>query len=253
MSDVRNRLLRLLPRDELEHVLMLSEEVPLMKHQLLHRYGVRMQHVYFIETGLASVGAKVAPQKFVEVWLIGSEGLVGIPLALTTNLHPMHRRIVQVAGTANRLRVDRFQQAIADLPTFRTVVHAYIGSVLIQTAQSGACNTSHPLQQRLGRWLLLARNALESDEIPLTHQVLAQLLGVRRAGVTDCLLQLKRDGLIEMMHGRLVVRDPFRLAQISCHCWSLIEREYKRQLLNRCAPNCGSLVNRIRRPPAMSD
>lgn len=246
MSEVRNRLLRLLPPDELKHVLLLSEEVPLTKRQVLHRYGVRMQHVYFIETGLVSVGAKVGAQKFVEVWLIGSEGLAGIHLALTTNTQPMHRRTVQVAGAANRLRVDRFQQAIASLPTFRSVVHAYIASVLIQTAQSGACNTSHQLQQRLGRWLLLARNALESDEIPLTHQVLAQLLGVRRAGVTDCLLQLRRDGLIEMMRGRLVIRDAFRLAQIACHCKSLIEREYERQLLNICAPNSESLVHGAR-------
>src|ERR1700757_4044593 len=125
MSEVRNRLLRLLPPDELKHVLLLSEEVPLTKRQVLHRYGVRMQHVYFIETGLVSVGAKVGPQKFVEVWLIGSEGLAGKNLALTTNTQPMHRRTVQVAGAANRLRVDRFQQAIASLPTFRSVVHAY--------------------------------------------------------------------------------------------------------------------------------
>ncbi|TQF34171.1 hypothetical protein UNPA324_08930 [Bradyrhizobium sp. UNPA324] len=202
-----------------------------------------MQHVYFIESGLVSVGAKVGPQEFVEVWLIGSEGLAGIHLALTAKTQPMHRRIVQVAGAANRLTVDRFQGAIARLPTFRNVVHAYIASVLIQTAQSGACNTSHQLQQRLARWLLIARNALGSDEIPLTHQVLAQLLGVRRAGVTDCLLQLREDGLIEMMRGCLVVRDASRLAQISCHCWSLIERENQRQLLNICAPNSESLVH----------
>jgi len=246
MYEVRNRLLRLLPPDELEHVLLLSEEVPLTKRQVLHRYGVRMQYVYFIESGLVSVGAKVGPQEFVEVWLIGSEGLAGIHLALTAKSQPMHRRIVQVAGAVNRLTVDRFQEAIARLPTFRSVVHAYIASVLIQTAQSGACNTAHQLQQRLARWLLLARNALGSDEIPLTHQVLAQLLGVRRAGVTDCLLQLRKDGLIEMMRGRLKVRDAFRLAQISCHCWSLIEREYERQLLNTGTPKSGPFVHENR-------
>jgi CRP-like cAMP-binding protein len=230
---VRNRLLRLLPSDELEHVLSRSEEVPLAKRQVLHRYGIRMQHVYFVENGLVSVGAKVGPQKFVEVWLIGSEGFVGAPVALMRNAQPLHRRTVQVPGAAYRLRVDRFQLALADLPAFRTVVHAYIASVLVQTAQSGACNRAHQLQQRLGRWLLLARDALQSDDIPLTHQSLAQLLGVRRAGVTDCLLLLRRDGLIEMMRGRLVIRDPLRLAQISCPCWRLIKREYERQLGGR--------------------
>lgn len=232
VAEVRNRLLRLLPRDELDHVLSLSEEVPLAKRQALHRYGVRMPHVYFMEAGLVSVGAKVGPQKFVEVWLVGSEGFVGIPLALTANPRPLHRRTVQVPGAAYRLRADRFQQALADLPTFRTVVHTYISTVLVQTAQSGACNTSHQLQQRLGRWLLLARDAMQSDDIPLTHQMLAQLLGVRRAGVTDCLLLLRREGLIEMMRGRLVIRDALRLAQISCNCWRLINREYERQLVD---------------------
>ena len=130
-TEVRNRLLRLLPSDELEKVLSLSEEVPMTKRQVLHRYGVRMPYVYFVETGLVSVGAKVDPQKFVEVWLIGSEGLVGIPLVLTINTQPMHRRTVQVGGVAYRLRVDRFQQALAVLPTFRTVVHAYVASVLV--------------------------------------------------------------------------------------------------------------------------
>lgn len=229
-TKIRNRLLRLLPIDELDHVLSLSKEVPLEKRQVLHRFGICMQHVYFVETGLVSVGAKVGPQRFVEVWLIGSEGFVGAPLALMGNARPLHRRTVQVPGVAYRLRLDRFQQALVDLPVFRNVVHAYVASVYCQTAQSGACNTAHKLQQRLGRWLLLARDALQCDNIPLTHQVLAQLLGVRRAGVTDCLLLLRKEGIIEMMRGGIVIVDAFRLTKISCGCWSLIKREYDHQL-----------------------
>jgi|SwirhisoilCB3_FD_contig_51_5953020_length_922_multi_2_in_0_out_0_1 CRP-like cAMP-binding protein len=231
MSDkIRNRLLRLLPTDELDHVLSLSEEVPLTKRQVLHRYGVRMQHVYFVESGLVSVGAKVAPQKFVEVWVTGSEGFVGAPLALTRNAQPLHRRSVLVAGAAYRLGVDQFRRALADLPRFRTVVHIYVGSVFVQTVQSGACNSAHQLKQRLSRWLLLARDALQSDDLPLTHQVLSQLLGVRRAGVTDCLVQLRREGLLEMKRSHIIIRDVSRLAQISCPCWRLIKKEYERQL-----------------------
>ncbi len=235
MSEVRNRLLRLLPGDELDRVLSLSEEVPLTKRQILHRYGVRMQHVYFMETGLVSVGAKVGPQDFVEVWLIGSEGFVGAPLALAGNAQPLHRRTVQVPGAAYRLAVNQFQNALADLPQFRSVVHTYVASVLGQTAQSGACNSAHQLKQRLSRWLLLAREALGSDNIPLTHQVLAQLLGVRRAGVTNSLVLLRKEGLIELDRGRLLIRDAHKLAQICCPCWGLIKREYERQLGDRGA------------------
>jgi len=231
MSDqIRNRLLRLLPGDELDHVLSLSEEVPLTKGQVLHRYGVRMQHVYFVETGLVSIGAKVAPQKFIEVWLTGSEGFVGAPLTLMRNTQPLHRRSVLVSGAAYRLGVDQFRRALGDLPQFRDVVHTYVGSVFVQTVQSGACNSAHQLKQRLSRWLLLARDALQSDDVPLTHQVLAQLLGVRRAGVTECLVLLRREGLIEMKRAHILIRDAPRLAQISCPCWRLIKREYERQL-----------------------
>ncbi|MCP3459775.1 Crp/Fnr family transcriptional regulator [Bradyrhizobium sp. CCGUVB23] len=152
-----------------------------------------------------------------------------------------------------RLKSRKNQQALAVLPVFRTVVHAYVASVLVQTAQSGACNTVHPLQQRLGRWLLLARDALQSDDIPLTHQVLAQLLGVRRAGVTESLILLRKEGLIEMMRGRLVIRDAFRLAQSSCPCWRLIKREYERQLVSTEAGDIGALPTQITRERTASD
>jgi hypothetical protein len=186
----------------------------------------------------------VGPQKFVEVWLVGSEGFVGAPLTLTARAE-LHRRTVQVSGVAYRLTVERFHRALADLPAFRTMAHAYVASVLLQTSQSGACNTSHPLKQRLARWLLLARDALQSDDIPLTHQVLAQLLGVRRAGVTDCLVLLRKEGLIEVTRGRLVIRDAFRLAQISCYCWRLIKREYEHQLPNLGGRGSGALYTQI--------
>ena len=110
------------------------------------------------------------------------------------------------------------------------MVHIYVGSVFVQTVQSGACNSAHQLKQRLARWLLLARDALQSDDVPLTHQVLSQLLGVRRAGVTDCLVLLRKEGLIEMKRAHILIRDAPRLAQISCPCWRLIKREYERQL-----------------------
>lgn len=192
-----------------------------------------MQHVYFIDTGLVSVGAKVGPQKFVEVWLIGAEELVGIPLALTTSTLPIHRRTVQVAGAANRGSLNRRLLAyrrsvlwctpISLLSSFRLLNQRRVirlincGSAL----GDGSCSLAMP-------W--------SPDEIPLTHQMLAQLLGVRRARVTDWLLQLKKEGLIEMMRGRLVIRDALRLAQISCDCWGLIERKYERHHQNLYTP-----------------
>jgi len=197
MSDeIRNRLLRLLPGDELDHVLSPSEEAPLTKRQAIHRYGVRMQHVYFVESGLVSVGAKVAPQKFVEVWLTGSEGYVGAALALTRNAQPLHRRRHIGWGWIS----------------FGLLLLTCRSFVSWCTTMSGPCSF-----RRFSQAHAIA--------LPLTRQVLSQLLGVRRAGVTDC-----PERLIEMKRAHILIRDAPGLAQISCPCWRLIKREYERQL-----------------------
>jgi CRP-like cAMP-binding protein len=226
----QNKLLRALPLDELSHVLSISERVPLFQHQILHDYLVPMEHVYFVESGLVSVAAKVGDDRFVEVWLIGSEGLAGAPVVLGAGTRPLHRRMVQVAGQALRTSAPEFRQALEDLPAFRKVLHGYLNVVLSQTSQSGACNSTHSLKYRLARWLLVARFCLEGDDIPLTHGVLAQLLGVRRASVTDCLEQFERLGLINAQRGKITVCRPDDLKKTCCECFHMIDQEYERQL-----------------------
>lgn len=129
--------------------------------------------------------ARVGRDKFVEVWLIGSEGLVGAPVVLAAEAAPLHRRTVQVTGEALRIKASEFCELLETLWHLRFVVERYLAVVLAQTTQSGACNSFHSLKQRLARWLLIAQNATNEDEIPLTHGVLAELLGVRRARVTE--------------------------------------------------------------------
>ena len=144
-----------------------------------------MQHVYFVQSGLVSVAAKIGEADFVEVWLVGSEGMVGAPIMVPDDDEPPHRRVVHVGGSALKASASEFRALLQDVPGLRTVLRHYAHVVLLQTSQSGACNAHHSLRQRLCRWLLLARNALGTDELPLTHEVLAGLLGVRRAGVTN--------------------------------------------------------------------
>jgi len=181
---VRNALLNRLPAVELQQLLASSELVTLAPRQVLHHYKLPMTHVYFVEHGLVSIAAKVGPEKFVEVWLIGSEGMVGVPLILAPNSEPLYRRTVQVGGDAFRIRSGSFRQLVPHLPILRGLLNAYLSAVLVQTAQAGACNAAHPLRQRLARWLLLARRSLQSKDVPLTHGALAHLLGVRRASIT---------------------------------------------------------------------
>ena len=230
MTEVRNKLLRLIPPDELSHIIRFCDRVELKRHQVLHHYRLPMEYVYFVESGLVSVAALVGRETFVEVWLIGSEGLVGAPVLLAANSVPLHRRIVQVGGRALRIKTDNFSAILRDLPHLRSVVERYLAAVLVQTSQSGACNSYHGVKQRLARWLLVAREALGADKMPLTHTMLADLLGIRRASVTESLELLHEEGTISTKRGWITVEDPAELSKLSCGCFGLIEYEYRHHL-----------------------
>jgi CRP-like cAMP-binding protein len=191
-----------------------------------------MDYIYFVERGLVSVAARVGRDKFVEVWLIGSEGIVGAPVVLAANAAPLHRRTVQVAGEALRIGRRDFCEVLQSLPQLRSVVERYLAVVLAQTSQSGACNSYHGLKHRLARWLLVARSALADDKIPLTHRVLAELLGVRRASVTECLEVLQNEGTISTKRGLVKVENHAELSSLCCDCFRLIEGEYRRLVLS---------------------
>lgn len=229
-DQTRNRLLRAIPADELTQVLSISERVQLHAEQILHDYMVPIEDVYFVERGLVSIAASVGDDKFVEVWLVGSEGMVGSPVVLGAANEPKQRRTVQVEGQALRMSKHEFRKAMEELPAFRKILYAYLNVVLLRAAQSGACNATHELKHRLARWLLVARSSLNADEIPLTHDVLAQLLGVRRASVTECLENFESQGLINAKRGRITIREPSRLERGCCGCFRLIQREYELQL-----------------------
>ena len=234
VDTVKNKLLRLIPQRERSQLLSLAERVRIQPRQVLHHWKLPMEYVYFIEHGLVSVAAKVERDRFVEVWLIGSEGMVGAPIILADQVEPMHRRIVQVGGSAWRLGVCEFRAALKELPQLRAALCRYLGVVIMQTSQSGACNSTHQVKHRLARWLLLAQSALDDREIPLTHDVLSQLLGVRRASVTETLDQLQGEGRITTKRGAIVVSDVASLEKACCLCFRLISREYDRQL--SCQP-----------------
>jgi CRP-like cAMP-binding protein len=191
-----------------------------------------MEHVYFVERGLVSVSAKTGSDQSVEVWLIGSEGMTGIPILLGDDAHPPHRRVVQVGGTALKITAPEFRRVLEDFPKFRKLLLKYVQAVLVQTSQSGACNLQHALKQRLARWLFIAQEGLESKTLPLTHEVLSRLLGVRRASVTECLASLHHEGAIELGRSSIQIRNFAQLESASCGCHRLIRGEYQRLLGN---------------------
>lgn len=227
-SSIRNRLLRTISPRDLETLQPRLMRVELKPRQTLHHSGTPMEAIYFIESGLVAVSAKASPSKWVEVWLIGSEGMTGLPVLLGDTDAPPFRRVVQVGGSAYRISRADFQNAAETASTLQATLLKYAQFVLLQTSQSAICEAHHSLQQRLCRWLLLAHDALDGGDIPLTHQMLARLLGVRRPSITECLRVLEDDGALENTRALIRVSDQRRLESLACDCHALIKSEYRR-------------------------
>lgn len=190
-----------------------------------------MNDVYFIENGLVTVSGVCGRDKNVEVWLVGSEGMTGLPVLLHDDDPPLHR-VVQVAGAAYRIEADALRVAVNEISDFRKLLLRYAQYVLLHAAQEGVCNGNHDLQKRLCRWLLMARDAIGQEELALTHRTLSRLLGVRRASITNCLGALEDKGSIRIERGIITVTDAVKLKQLCCECYGILRREYSRLVLH---------------------
>lgn len=230
LFSIRNRLLRMLPAHELDRVLANLEPVPLKAKRVLHHWNQAMEHAWFVETGLISVRARVSHHQSVEAWLIGSEGFTGIPIALGGEWAAPHRRIVQAGGSAWRIRAEDLRRCVKELPRFRKILLLYSQFVLFQSSLTGACNSCHTLRQRLARWLLVALDGLQADHLAITHDLLAQALGVRRASITDSLAALELSGAVSGTRGCIRVLDRGRLEGEACGCSQSIRAGYDRLL-----------------------
>jgi CRP-like cAMP-binding protein len=224
-----NRLLNRLSEKEAARVIPLFERVALHPRQVLHHWDIPIEHVYFIESGLVSIMAKIGGDRAVVVWLVGSDGMVGAPIILGDSCPP-HRRVVLIGGTALRMRVPAFRRLIETSPPLRALVNRYLQLVLMRTSQSGACNARHSVRQRLARWLLLARDALGQDAVTVPHEVLARLIGVRRATISKSLQEIEERSAIRTGRRLIQITDNRILQTLSCDCYSFIAHERRRLL-----------------------
>lgn len=229
--DIKNRLLKSLPPEDLAIIVSHLERVPLSPRQVLHLKGLPMEDVFFVEDGLISVLAEIGGGDVVEVWLIGREGVVGLPVLLGGTTSPF-RRMVAVGGHAFRLPAERFRALLNERPLFQRLMLRYAQAVAIQSGQAGACAGSHSLQQRLARWLLSAQYRLGRNELPLTHALLSRLLGTRRASVTVALGKFEAAGIIGQRRGVIVIADLERLEQMACNCHRIIRGAYEKIAVN---------------------
>ena len=202
------------------------EQVQLEFRQVLSEPGRPIEHVYFPNSGVLSWLAVLEDGSSVEVATIGNEGMTGIRLLLGAETAPA-RVIVQVPGSAMRLSSAQLKVA-----TFRRdsslvhILHRYLSAFLTQVTQSVACNTLHPLVQRLARWLLMTHDRVQADQFPLTHELLAMMLGVRRASVTEVARKLQNAGLIRYVHGKITVLNRAGLEAASCECYRAVKKDF---------------------------
>jgi CRP-like cAMP-binding protein len=218
---VANRLLAALSATARGRIARQLKSVRLRFGEVLYERGAPVRQVYFVNEGMVSLVAAVDGGPGVEVGLIGSEGLVGLPLAFGAARSPI-RALVQGEGTALSMSARHFAAELARNTALRREVDRLAYIAMTTAMQIAVCNKAHRLEARFARWLLMVRDRVPSNEFRLTHGFLAQMLGVRRAGVTEAARALQGRKLIYYRRGRLSIVNPVGLREASCACYAAI-------------------------------
>jgi CRP-like cAMP-binding protein len=227
---VRNRLLRAIPAEEYARLLPHLEPVALEPMQILAEIGASVTHAYFPETGIISLLSRLADGTLIENGTVGSEGMAGVSLALGVDWTPA-LIAGQVPGVARRIDAATFRGLLPELPALRALLGRYTLYLAAQISQSLACNSVHTVNERCARWLLMTHERVERDEFTLTHEILAQMLAVRRAGVTVAAGALQQAGFIRYARGKVTITDREGLERAACECYSII-RAHRDRLLS---------------------
>jgi CRP-like cAMP-binding protein len=225
----QNRLLALLPHEDYELLRPHLEPVTLGYRHSLYRANQPIEHVHFIESGVGSLVNTMKNGDASEVGTIGNEGFTGLPVIFGTGLAPTSV-YMQVPGAGLRIEAGLISEAFQESESLRSIMLRYADAFFNQVAQSAACNHFHSLEQRCCRWLLMTHDRMHADEFLLTHEFLAMMLGVRRAGVTVAAGGLQRDGLIRYSRGHVTIVSAEGLRERSCECYALSKLEFDRLL-----------------------
>lgn len=214
-----------MPRNIRDRITDEASTVDLVFGDVLVEPGQPHRSVYFPQTGFVSLVARVTGHPPLEMGLIGAEGLLGATLVLGVDDAPMGA-VVQGSGTALCLGASRFRRCVQDSPSLEKLLHRYLFVVMAQLAQSAACARFHEVSPRLARWLLMTQDRTQGSQLRLTHQFLADMLGVRRSAVTIAAGHFQDLGLIEYTRGDITVLDRIGLEAASCECYRATRREY---------------------------
>jgi len=230
----QNYLLRALHRAESAHWLPLLEEVDLPLGSVLYEPGATLSHVYFPTTAIVSLLYVMEDGASAEIAVVGNEGIVGISLFMGGESTPS-RAVVQSAGKGLRLRAPLIKEEFNCAGPVLRLMLRYTQALITQMAQTAVCNRHHTLDQQLCRWLLLSLDRLQGNELVMTQELIANMLGVRREGVTEGAHKLQHAGLIRYARGHIAVLDRRGLEKRSCECYAVVKREYDRLLPEKMA------------------
>ena len=225
---VRNRLLKALAPDDFARLAPHLEAQPIKLREVLISPHEPISHACFIEDGLCSIISHTAEGR-IEIGTVGYEGFCGTALLLGTDRTP-HASLVQGEGLVLRMPAAAFRAALAESASLRGVLGRYVQSLIVQVGQTVYANTDLNIEGRLARWILMIHDRLQRDEMPLTHEFMALMLGVRRPGVTTAVHILEGAGMIRATRGRVRVLDRERLMEMSGDTYGPAEAEYERLL-----------------------
>ncbi len=229
-----NQLLAALPDAEWERWLPQLEPVEMPLGQVLYESGTTLSHVYFPLTAIVSLLYVMENGASAEIAVVGNEGIVGISLFMGGESTPS-RAVVQSAGHGYRLNAQTMKEEFNRAGPVLHLLLRYTQALITQMAQTAVCNRHHTLDQQLCRWLLLSLDRLQGNDLKMTQELIANMLGVRREGVTEAALKLQKVGLIRYARGHITVLDRAGLEQRTCECYAVVKNEYDRLLPERLA------------------
>ena len=225
----KNRLLAALPHAESQRWLSLLEPVDLPLGEVLYESGITLSHVYFPTTAIISLLYVMENGASAEIAVVGNEGIVGISLFMGGE-STSSRAVVQSAGKGFRLQAQLMKQEFNRAGAVLHLLLRYTQALLTQMSQTAVCNRHHSLDQQLCRWLLLSLDRLHGNQLVMTQELIANMLGVRREGVTESALKLQHAGLIQYVRGHITILDRTALEERSCECYAVVKKEYDRLL-----------------------
>jgi CRP-like cAMP-binding protein len=224
---IQNQLLAALPGKEYKRLIPHLESVALPFMDILYEGGDPIEHVYFPNDGLISLLVVMADETPREIGLIGNEGMFGTAVVLGMNTTPI-RALIQMPGSAMRLKTEALRDELKGGGAIQIVLQRYAQTLFTQISQSAACVSSHAVDKRLSRWLMMTHDRAPGDEFEMKHEFMAMMLGVTRSVVTRAAGRLQNEKMIRYTRGQVTILDRSRLEATACECYAVVKEEYNR-------------------------